>query len=93
MTVAVGLVLTFGAWAVIGFQGLAQYPQMLSDMTFLQQNRAVSIVGVLLIAGLPSNVATATASPSPRESCLPPGASPGVRTATGGRSGSPCSRR
>ena len=61
MTVALGIVLTFGAWAVIGFQGLAQYPQMLSDMTFLQQNRAVSIVGVLLIAGVSSSVATATA--------------------------------
>ena len=61
MTVAIGLVLTFGAWAVIGFEGLAQYPQMLSDMTFLQQDRAVSIVGVLLIAGVPSAVATAAA--------------------------------
>ncbi len=61
MTVAVGIVLTFGAWAMIGFHGLAQYPQMLSDMTFLQQNRAVSIVGVLLIAGVPSSVATAAA--------------------------------
>src|ERR1019366_8570537 len=37
------------------------YPQMLSDMTFLQQNRAVSIVGVLLIAGVPSSLATAAA--------------------------------
>jgi hypothetical protein len=61
MTVAIGLVLTFGAWAVIGFQGLAQYPQMLSDMTFLQQDRAVSLVGVLLIAGVSSSVATAAA--------------------------------
>ena len=61
MTVAAGIVLTFGAWAVIGFHGLAQYPQMLSDMTFLQQNRAVSIVGVLLIAGVPSSVATTAA--------------------------------
>jgi alpha-1,2-mannosyltransferase len=61
MTVVIGIVLTFGAWAVIGFHGLAQYPQMLSDMTFLQQNRAVSIVGVLLIAGVPSSVATAAA--------------------------------
>ncbi|MGH2868581.1 MAG: glycosyltransferase family 87 protein [Solirubrobacteraceae bacterium] len=61
MTLAVGIVLTFGAWAVIGFHGLAQYPQMLSDMTFLQQNRAVSIVGVLLIAGVPSGVATVAA--------------------------------
>jgi alpha-1,2-mannosyltransferase len=61
MTVVIGVVLTFGAWAVIGFHGLSQYPQMLSDMTFLQQNRAVSIVGVLLIAGVPSSLATAAA--------------------------------
>jgi hypothetical protein len=61
MTVVIGIVLTFGAWAVIGFHGLSQYPQMLSDMTFLQQNRAVSIVGVLLIAGVPSSLATAAA--------------------------------
>jgi Glycosyltransferase family 87 len=61
MTVVIGIVLTLGAWAVIGFHGLAQYPQMLSDMTFVQQNRAVSIVGVLLIAGVPSSLATAVA--------------------------------
>lgn len=61
VTVVVGILLTLGAWAVIGFDGLAQYPQMLSDMTFLQQNRAVSIVGALLIAGVPSSLATAGA--------------------------------
>jgi hypothetical protein len=59
--VAAGIVLTFGAWAVIGFDGLRQYPQMLSDMSFVQEDRAVSVVGVLVIAGVSSALATAIA--------------------------------
>lgn len=57
-TVAIGVALTFGAWAVIGFHGMLQYPQMLSQMSFIQQSRAVSIVAILLIAGVPASVAT-----------------------------------
>ena len=57
----VGLVLTFGAWAVIGFDGLAQYPKMLSEISFLQEGRAVSVVSVLLVAGLTPAVASGTA--------------------------------
>ncbi len=60
-TVVAGIVLTFGAWALIGFHGLLQYPQMLSNMSFIQEDRAVSIVGVLVIAGVPSGIATALA--------------------------------
>jgi Glycosyltransferase family 87 len=59
--VAAGIVLTLGAWAVIGFEGLRQYPQMLSDMSFIQEDRAVSIVGVLVVAGVSSGVATVVA--------------------------------
>ena len=59
--VVAGIVLTFGAWALIGFHGLLQYPQMLSDMSFLQENRAMSVVAVLVIAGVPSGVASAIA--------------------------------
>ena len=55
--VVAGLVLTLGAWAVIGFSGLAQYPQMLANMSFIQEGRAVSLVTVLLVAGVPSGVA------------------------------------
>ena len=61
MTVGIGVVLTFGAWALIGFDGMVQYPKMLSEMSFIQQNRAVSIVAVLLIAGVPAGIATALA--------------------------------
>jgi hypothetical protein len=59
--VAAGVVITFGAWAVIGFHGLAQYPQMLSNMSLLQENRAVSVVGIMVIAGIPAGVANALA--------------------------------
>ncbi|HEX8976532.1 MAG TPA: glycosyltransferase family 87 protein [Solirubrobacteraceae bacterium] len=58
---AAGILLTFGAWALIGFDGLARYPQMLSNMSFIQEDRSVSIVGVLVIAGVSSTVATAVA--------------------------------
>jgi hypothetical protein len=51
LTVAIGLVATLGAWAVIGFAGLMQYPQMLSDATFIQEGRASSLAAVLLAAG------------------------------------------
>ncbi len=57
VSVAVGAVITFGAWAVIGFDGLSQYPQMLSNMSFLQEGRADSIVTVLRVAGVSSGTA------------------------------------
>jgi hypothetical protein len=61
LTAAVTVGITLVAWAVIGFAGMAQYPQMLSNMSFIQDDRAVSIVGLLLILGVPSSVATAAA--------------------------------
>jgi hypothetical protein len=61
LTVAAGVVLTFGAWALIGFDGLAQYPKMLSEVSFLQEGRAVSVVAVLLVAGVPPGAASAIA--------------------------------
>ncbi|HET9102811.1 MAG TPA: glycosyltransferase family 87 protein [Solirubrobacteraceae bacterium] len=57
VTVALGIVLTFAAWALIGFDGLAQYPRMLSEVSSLQENRADSLVGVLVIAGIGSGIA------------------------------------
>lgn len=56
-----GLALTVGAWALIGFRGLLQYPQMLSDMSFIQENRATSLVAVLVNAGVPSGLSSAIA--------------------------------
>jgi hypothetical protein len=61
LTAAAGAVLTFGAWALIGFHGLSQYPQMLSNMSFLQEGRADSIVTVLRVAGISSAAANVCA--------------------------------
>jgi hypothetical protein len=55
------LALTIGAWALIGFHGLLQYPKMLSEMSSLQEGRADSIVTGLLVAGVSPAVATAVA--------------------------------
>jgi hypothetical protein len=52
-----GIVLTLAAWALIGFQDLAQYPRMLSEVSSLQENRAVSVAGVLVLAGVGSGAA------------------------------------
>lgn len=57
LSIALGLMLTFGAWALIGFDGLAQYPRLLSDISFLQEGRAVSVVSVLTVAGVSSSLA------------------------------------
>jgi hypothetical protein len=61
LAVTAGVVLTFGAWAVIGFDGLLQYPKMLSEVSFIQEGRAVSVVAVLLVAGVSSGAASAIA--------------------------------
>jgi hypothetical protein len=61
LAIAAGIVLTFGAWALIGFDGLMQYPRMLSEVSFIQQGRAVSLVAVLLVAGVPSGIASVIA--------------------------------
>jgi hypothetical protein len=57
LAVVSGLVLTFGAWAVIGFHGLADYPRMLSDATFIQEGRADGVATVLLVLGASARVA------------------------------------
>jgi hypothetical protein len=59
--VACCLLLTFGTWALIGFTGMAQYPQMLSNITYVAEGRGISLLTVLLIAGASPAVASATA--------------------------------
>lgn len=61
LSVLIGAVVTFAAWAVIGFAGMAQYPEMLSNLSFIQEGRAVSLVAVLLAAGLPVTAADTVA--------------------------------
>ncbi len=60
-SVIAGLVLTAGAWMAIGWHGLAQYPQMLSDMSTLQEGRAQSLVNALVVAGISPAAASGAA--------------------------------
>jgi len=61
LALAIGAVITLVAWAAIGFHGLAQYPHMLSNLSFIQEGRAVSLVAVLIAIGLPAGAASAAA--------------------------------
>lgn len=55
----VGIVVTFGAWAVIGFDGLAGYPDLLRRLSEIQSERSYSIVGMTATLGLPQGVGRA----------------------------------
>ncbi|MDP9258180.1 MAG: DUF2029 domain-containing protein [Actinomycetota bacterium] len=46
------LVAVFGAWAIIGFDGLAAYPHMLSDLAQISEGVSVSLVSGLLKLGI-----------------------------------------
>jgi hypothetical protein len=61
LAILIGLVATFAAWAVIGFDGMAQYPRMLSNLSLIEEGRAVSLVAVLLAIGVPAGLAKAAA--------------------------------
>jgi Glycosyltransferase family 87 len=61
LTVGLGIVLMLGAWAVLGFTSLAEYPKMLSDATYIQQGRASSLVAALLALGAGAGAAHAVA--------------------------------
>jgi hypothetical protein len=52
-------VTVFGAWAIIGFDGLAEYPRMLSNLTLIQEHRSDSLASVVTIARASSTAATA----------------------------------
>jgi hypothetical protein len=49
------------AWAVIGFAGLAAYPQMLSDLAYVERGAGVSLVSLLMAAGVAGGLAQALA--------------------------------
>lgn len=57
--VVIGAAVTFAAWAAIGFQDMTRYPQMLSDLSLLEAGRGISVVGVMMIAGVPYGAAAA----------------------------------
>jgi Glycosyltransferase family 87 len=55
--VAVSAVAVLAGWAVIGFDGIVNYPRMLGDLSFIEQGVGVSPVAGLLSLGLGSSVA------------------------------------
>jgi len=57
LAMAIGIIVTLAAWAAIGFDGIAQYPQMLSNLSFIQEGRAVSLAAVLIAIGLSAGAA------------------------------------
>jgi hypothetical protein len=61
LAVALATAVTLAAWAAIGFAGLAQYPQMLSNLSLIQEGRAVSLAAVLLAIGISPGAASALA--------------------------------
>ena len=56
LAVVVGAVVTFAAWAAIGFDGLRTYPDLLQRLSEIQAERSYSIVGMVATLGLGSTV-------------------------------------
>ena len=56
---AVAVTLTFGAWAAIGFDGLAQYPELLRRLADVVADRGYSLVALGVELGLPLGAADA----------------------------------
>jgi len=57
LTLVIGTVALFGAWAVIGFAGLREYPRMLTNLAFVERGAGVSLVSALLAAGVSGGLA------------------------------------
>lgn len=51
LTIALTTIGVFGCWALIGFHGMASYPQMLSNLSFIQQTLGVSMVAATTAIG------------------------------------------
>jgi Glycosyltransferase family 87 len=61
LAAVLGVTVTLGAWAVLGFAGLASYPTMLANLSSIQEGRSDSVVAVLLAAGISARAAQALA--------------------------------
>jgi alpha-1,2-mannosyltransferase len=61
LAVAIGVAVTLLAWAAIGFAGMFAYPQMLANVSFIQELRATSLVAILIALGLSSFAAVVLA--------------------------------
>lgn len=57
--VAIGVAVTLGAWAVIGFDGLTGYPDLVRRLSDIQAENSYSLVGMAATAGLPDPVGRA----------------------------------
>jgi hypothetical protein len=57
--VLLGTVVMFGAWALLGFQGMVDYPRMLSDATYIQEGRSNSLTAIILALGASPGLARA----------------------------------
>lgn len=55
--VAITLAVVVAGWAVIGFDGLADYPRMLGSLSFIEEGVGVSPVAGLLALGVGSSLA------------------------------------
>jgi alpha-1,2-mannosyltransferase len=51
LAVGIGVVVTLGAWAVIGFQGLTAYPRLLERLTEIHAHESYSFVGMAAVLG------------------------------------------
>jgi alpha-1,2-mannosyltransferase len=52
LAVAVGVVVTFAPWAVLGFAGLTDYPALLRRLSEIQSENSYSLVGIASALGL-----------------------------------------
>jgi hypothetical protein len=59
--IVVGAIVTAVAWWIIGFDGLAQYPHMLSNIDVIGEGRGCSLVALLMSCGVPIVAARAAA--------------------------------
>jgi hypothetical protein len=57
----VALAVTLAAWATIGFDGLRDYPSMLSHLSFVSEDVGVSVVAGLIALGVSAAVAKSMA--------------------------------
>ena len=57
--IAIGIAVTLAAWAVIGFDGLTGYPDLVRRLSDIQAENSYSLVGMAATAGLPDAVGRA----------------------------------
>jgi hypothetical protein len=63
-TAAAGLIAfaaTFTAWAIVGFAGIIEYPQMLQNVATIGEGRGCSLVSALIALGIPAGTARVVA--------------------------------